>query len=175
MPPAAVTSAGWLIVRSGSTTAIVGRSPGWLMPVFTCSDQHVQHADRRALAAGPGRRRHRDERQQRLGRRPAAADRGVDVVEQLPRVGGEQVDRLGGVDRRPAADRHDASNGPASRGNAMAAAALVRRLDVHPVEHDDLDAVVTQPVRDPSRLPGRGHAGIGDEDHPASHPARARS
>ena len=38
MPAAAVTIGGWPIVRVGSTTAIVGRSAGWLMPVFTCSD-----------------------------------------------------------------------------------------------------------------------------------------
>ena len=37
MPDAAVTSVGWLIVSSGSTTASVGRSAGWLIPVFTCS------------------------------------------------------------------------------------------------------------------------------------------
>ncbi len=36
MPDAAVTIAGWVIVSSGSTTARVGRSRGWLIPVFTC-------------------------------------------------------------------------------------------------------------------------------------------
>ena len=107
MPAAAVTIAGWLSVRSGSTTAEVGRSRGWLMPVFTCCGEDVEDADRGALAAGPGRGGHGDQRQQRLGRRSAAADRRVDVVEQLAGVGGEQVDRLGGVDRRPAADRDD--------------------------------------------------------------------
>ena len=38
MPAAAVTIVGWPMVRAGSTTAIVGRSAGWLMPVLTCSD-----------------------------------------------------------------------------------------------------------------------------------------
>ena len=42
---------------------------------------------------------HGDQRLQRLRRRLAAADRGVDVVDQLAGVGGQQVDRLGGVDR----------------------------------------------------------------------------
>ena len=37
-PAAAVTSGGWVRVSRGSTTASVGRSRGWLMPVFTCSD-----------------------------------------------------------------------------------------------------------------------------------------
>ena len=36
IPEAAVTIDGWVIVSSGSTTASVGRSRGWLMPVFTC-------------------------------------------------------------------------------------------------------------------------------------------
>ena len=38
MPALAVTPAGWVIVRSGSTTARVGRSRAWLMPVFTFND-----------------------------------------------------------------------------------------------------------------------------------------
>ena len=75
MPAAAVTIAGWLKVSSGSTTADVGRSRGWLMPVLTCCVEHVEDADRGALAAGAGRRRHGHQRQQRLGGRPAAADR----------------------------------------------------------------------------------------------------
>ena len=35
MPLAAVTAAGWVAVRAGSTTARVGRRRGWLMPVLT--------------------------------------------------------------------------------------------------------------------------------------------
>ena len=35
IPQLAVTIAGWLIVRSGSTTASVGRRRAWLMPVLT--------------------------------------------------------------------------------------------------------------------------------------------
>jgi hypothetical protein len=38
IPDAAVTIAGWLTVSVGSTTASLGRSIGWLMPVFTLSD-----------------------------------------------------------------------------------------------------------------------------------------
>src|SRR3712207_9550834 len=35
MPDAAVTPGGWVIVRTGSITARVGRSIAWLMPVLT--------------------------------------------------------------------------------------------------------------------------------------------
>ncbi len=38
IPAAAVTPEGWESVSSGSTTARVGRSRGWLMPVLTWSD-----------------------------------------------------------------------------------------------------------------------------------------
>src|ERR1039458_2882243 len=38
MPAAAVTPAGWVRVSSGSTTARVGRSRAWLMPVLTCCE-----------------------------------------------------------------------------------------------------------------------------------------
>ena len=38
MPAAAVTIAGWVVVRDGSTTASRGRSAGWLIPVFTFRD-----------------------------------------------------------------------------------------------------------------------------------------
>ena len=38
IPAAAVTIAGCAMVSCGSTTAIVGRSAGWLMPVLTWSE-----------------------------------------------------------------------------------------------------------------------------------------
>ena len=37
MPEAAVTIAGWVRASRGSTTASVGRSRAWLIPVFTLS------------------------------------------------------------------------------------------------------------------------------------------
>ena len=37
IPAAAVTPAGWVSVRSGSTTARTGRSRAWLIPVLTFS------------------------------------------------------------------------------------------------------------------------------------------
>jgi hypothetical protein len=39
IPAAAVTIAGWVRVRVGSTTARVGRSLGWLIPVLTCCER----------------------------------------------------------------------------------------------------------------------------------------
>jgi hypothetical protein len=35
IPAAAATPAGWVALRSGSTTASLGRKAGWLIPVFT--------------------------------------------------------------------------------------------------------------------------------------------
>ena len=75
MPHAAVTPAGWLIVSRGSTTASVGRSRGWLMPLFTCCVEHVQHADGGALAAGAGGGRHGDQRRERVARGPGPCRR----------------------------------------------------------------------------------------------------
>ena len=39
IPEAAVTPAGWVRVSAGSTTASVGRSRTWLMPVLTFSER----------------------------------------------------------------------------------------------------------------------------------------
>ena len=131
---AAVTPAGWVRVRSGSTTASVGRSRAWLMPVLTfsastSSTQIVVLSD-----AGPGGGGHGDQRLERLARRRAPSDRGVDVVHQLAGVGGEQVDRLGGVDARPTADGDEGV--PRARCARVVDRLLeagVGRLDVHPV------------------------------------------
>ena len=65
----------------------------------------VEDADAGRLAAGAGRRRNRDQRLQRTRHRQALADRRVHVVEEIGgRIGRVEVDRLGGVDRRAAAD-----------------------------------------------------------------------
>ena len=39
IPAAAVTPAGWVSVSRGSTTASVGRSRRWLIPLFTRSER----------------------------------------------------------------------------------------------------------------------------------------
>ena len=43
---------------------------------------------------------------QRTGHRASLADRLVDIRQEVGRMGGIQVRCLGGVDHRPAADRH---------------------------------------------------------------------
>ena len=62
IPDAAVTSGGSVIVSSGSTTARVGRSRQWLIPVFTFIDRmsstHIA-VDSEPVPAVVG---HRDER-----------------------------------------------------------------------------------------------------------------
>ena len=159
MPAAAVTIAGWVAVRLGSTTARVGRSRGWLIPVFTFSDEHVEHADGGALAAGAGGGGHGDERQQRVDRRGGLPDRRVDVVHQLAGVGQQQVDRLAGVDRRAAADRDHRVERAVLAGEAdRVGHRLVGGLDVHPVVRRDVEAAVGHLVGDPGRVAGGGDA-----------------
>ena len=65
----------------------------------------------------------------------------VDVVHQLARVGGQQVDRLGGVDRGAAADREDRVERPGVAGELdRLVQRLVGRLDVHAVVRRDARA-----------------------------------
>ena len=66
IPAAEVTPAGWVRVSDGSTTARVGRSRGWLMPVFTfwastSSTQIVVDSAPVPVVVG-----HRDQRLERL-------------------------------------------------------------------------------------------------------------
>ena len=94
----------------------------------------------------------------------AATDRSVDVVHQLAGVGGEQVDRLGGVDRRPAADRDEPVPWTVLAGEVdRLGEARVGRLDVGAVEDHRLDAEAGDLVGDPLRVAGGGDAGVGDE------------
>ena len=94
--------------------------------------------------------------------RLARADRRRDEVEQLTGVGGQQVDRLGGVHGRSAADRDEAVPvlfaGPCHR----LVDALVGGLDGHPVEHLGLDARGDELSVDPVGHPGVPDAGVGD-------------
>ena len=68
MPAAEVTPAGWVSVSDGSTTARVGRSRAWLIPVFTfwASTSSTQIVVR--LGAGAGGGRDGDQRLERLAR-----------------------------------------------------------------------------------------------------------
>ena len=67
--------------------------------------QVIEYRHAGGLAAGAGRGGHCHQRLQRSRDRLAAADRVVHVGEQLRRVGGVQVGRLGGVHGRAAAHR----------------------------------------------------------------------
>src|SRR5919112_633685 len=97
--------------------------------------EHVEHADGGALGARPGGGGHGHQRVERLGGRFAPADGLVDVVHQLAGVGGEQVDRLGGVDAGAAAHGHIGVPGPVGLG-------VVDRLLEAGVGRFDVDAVV---------------------------------
>ena len=100
------------------------------------------------------------------GRRRAGADGLVDVVHQLAVVGGQQVDRLGGVDRRAAADGDEPV--PVARVAGVLDGLehrVVGRLDMHAVEHFGVHAVAAQRNRDPRRRPVARHAGVGDDQH----------
>src|ERR671929_1590 len=88
-------------------------------------------------------------------------------AEALASVGGEQVDRLGGVYRRAAADGDEAVPRPLSpRVPGGLVEAVVGRLHVDAVEDLRLDAVPGQRLGDPLRQPGRMHVGISDDQYP---------
>ena len=78
----------------------MGLSRRLAMPVLACSARQVEDADAGGLAAGAGGGRNRDQRLERSGHRQPLADRRVDVVQEVGRrIGGVEVDGLGGVDR----------------------------------------------------------------------------
>ena len=168
IPAAEVTPAGWVSVSAGSTTASVGRSRAWLMPVFTfCAStsrtQIVVDSAPVPVVVGTA-----TSGLSALLRRPRLADRGVDVVHQLAVVGGEQVDRLRGVDRGPAADRDERVPRPGVAGvGDRRLHAGVGRLDVDAVEDRRLDAELAHLVGDPLRVAGGGDARVGDHQDPA--------
>ena len=75
------------------------------MPVLAWRRVKSKIADAGRFAAGAGGRRNRDQRLERPGHRQALANRRVHVVEEVRRrIRRVEVDRLGGVDRRAAAD-----------------------------------------------------------------------
>jgi hypothetical protein len=141
--------------------------PGVADPGLDVLLQHVEDADGGALGPGARRGRDRDERAQRLGRRPPLADGRVDVVHQLARVGEQQVHRLGGVDGGPAADGHEGVPGPVRLGPLDGLPhALVVGLDVDAVVDVGLDVEAAHLVGDPGREPGGRDAGVGDDQDP---------
>ncbi len=101
---------------------------------FHVLSQDVGHRHRGRLAAGARRRRHRDQRLERARHRAAAPDRLIDVVEERRRVRREQIDRLAGIERAPAADRDEPVE--------LALPRVLGRLFHRPIGGLDLDAVV---------------------------------
>lgn len=93
--------------------------------------------------------------------------RHVEVVRQGARVGGEQVDRLGGVDARPSADGDEGvPRAVLARVGDGELQARVGRFDVRRVEDDGLDPEPAHLVGDALRRPGGGDARVGDDEDP---------
>ena len=146
-------------VSRGSTTASRGRSATWLIPVFTLSDSTsstqivvlslpVPVVVGTATSGSSGL----------TGARALPTGR-VDVVHQLAGVGQQQVDRLGGVDRRAAADR-DAPRRTGARRLGVRAKSTASPSDSSVgstrarSKIDDLDAARPDLLGDPGRVTG---------------------
>ncbi len=119
------------------------------------------------LRTGAGRGGHGHQWLQRLLRVATLADGGVDVVHQVAVVGDEQVDRLGGVDRRTAADGDVGVPRPRVPGvGDRRLEAGVGGLDVDAVEDGRLDAELTHLVGHALRVAGGRDARVGDHQDP---------
>ena len=133
------------------------------MPVFTCRSGMSSTATVVASLPVPRRRRDRQVRLQRPGRRAAVADRRVDVVHHRRRVADDQVGDLRGVDRRAAADRHEAVDAGVQREVGGLLQRVELRLDARAVVDDDLDPLALDRLAHAVGMPGGRDAGIGDE------------
>ena len=124
----------------------------------------VDDRDRRDLGARAGGRGQRDEREDRPGHRRAAADRGVDVVEQLAAVGREERAELRRVERGAAADADEAVEALPRRLARLRDGALAR-LAGDAVVDGRLDAglAATPQALAETRL---GHEGVADDERP---------
>jgi len=128
--------------------------------------EHVEHADRGALAASARRGRDRDHRGQSVDRRSPAPDGEVDVVHEVAGVGGQEVDGFGGVDAGAASDRDDGvERAVVATERHCHRHAFVGRLDAGPLEHHRGDATSADLFGDPRRCARSGDTGIGDEEH----------
>ena len=119
----------------------------------------------RDLRPCPGGRRQRDDGQDRAGHGGAAADRGVDVVEQLAAVGREERAELRRVERRAAADAEEAVVALPRRRTGLGDRDLARltgdavvdgRFDAHGLERR-LQALDE---------PGSANEGVADDERP---------
>ncbi|GBD16592.1 hypothetical protein HRbin26_01490 [bacterium HR26] len=118
--------------------------------------QEIEHDDSRRLAAGTGRRRESDVRLQRTRYRLSLADRLVDVVHQLARMGGKEVHRLGGVDGAAPAQRDERLRLRLPGIGDRVVHRAVGRLHVDVVVHVELDpSIADDPLQflDQAELP----------------------
>ena len=111
------------------------------MPLLARWLRDVEDRDRRGLRPRAGGRRDGEQRHERARRLAAAADRRVDVVDDLAAVGGDEVGDLRGVEARAAADAHEAVEAARDRGVGRDLEGLVARLDADVREDVDVDAL----------------------------------
>ncbi len=102
-----------------------------------------------------------------IDRRHPLADRHVDVVHQLAGVGQQQIDGLGSVDARTAADGDERIPRPAVAGIVDGGRqAGIGRFDVHIGEDAGLDAELSDLLCDALGNPSGRDALVGDHQHP---------
>ena len=102
--------------------------------------EQVEDGDAGAFACRAEGGRTGDVGFQRPRHRARLADGGVDVGEELRRMGGQQVGRLAGIHHRAAADRDEAVETAFGGERGPRLERAVRRLDLHGVVDDAVDA-----------------------------------
>ncbi len=135
-------------------------------PGLRAEPREVDHRDGRDLGPGARGRRHGDERKHRPGNLLAAADRGVDEVEQLAVVGGEERAELRRVESRAAADPDEAVEAVPGRLDGLLNGALTR-LAGDAVVDDRLDAGRAERCLQALPETGFGHEPVADEKRPS--------
>src|SRR5680860_394825 len=136
-------------------------------PGLDLERQHIEHADGGALTTRTRGGGYGDQRTQSVDRRDAPAHRDVDVVHQFTWVRGQQVDRLGRIDRRPAPDRDVGVPRTALTCEVdRLTHAVVGGFDMGPVEDAGLDSERLHLLGDPVRVPGSRNLGVGDDQDP---------
>ena len=116
---------------------------------------------------------------QRPGRPAGLADRRVDVRHHRSGTGDDEVGHLRRVDRRAAADGDEAVHPRVGRERRGLLERRERRLHVRPVVDDDVDPGRGDGGPHALGVPGRGDAGVGDQQRsahaePLELPARVR-
>jgi hypothetical protein len=104
------------------------------LPLDKIKDRHA-----RRLAPRAGGRRNGDQRLQRPGDRLAAADRRVDIVEEVGRISRIKIGRLRRVDRAAAADGDERIEVAQPRDVDGRVKAAIRRLRLDGVKRLEID------------------------------------